>query len=83
MRSRVERYLDEYTNLLYQIEVTDGNGRLITFPVGVECAINMLRKITSNGGKIMLIGNGGSAAIASHFALDFWHADKNAFNRIQ
>jgi len=74
MDDRVKRYLDEYTSLLYKIEVTDRDGCPLSFTEGVERAIAMMKQSTAGGGKIMFIGNGGSAAIASHFALDYWHA---------
>ena len=35
-----------------------------------------LKRSCANGGKIMFIGNGGSAAIAGHMALDFTNAGK-------
>lgn len=36
-----------------------------------RAALTCLRETASKGGKIMLVGNGGSAAIASHIAVDF------------
>lgn len=32
--------------------------------------VNEIKKINSSGGKVLVIGNGGSAALASHFAAD-------------
>lgn len=74
MEDRVKQYLDEYTSLLYKIEVTDRDGHSLSFAEGVKRAISTMQDGTAQGGKIMFIGNGGSAAIASHFALDYWHA---------
>lgn len=74
MEDKVKQYLDEYTSLLYKIEVTDRDGNPLSFAEGVARAIALMRGSTARGGKIMFIGNGGSAAIASHFALDYWHA---------
>lgn len=74
MEDKVKQYLDEYTSLLYKIEVTDRDGHPLSFAEGVERAITLMRECTTQGGKLMFIGNGGSAAIASHFALDYWHA---------
>lgn len=74
MEGKVKQYLDEYTGLLYKIEVTDRDGHPLSFAEGVERAITLIRECTTQGGKIVFIGNGGSAAIAGHIALDYWHA---------
>ncbi len=74
MEREVERYLDEYTRLLHSIEVTDDQEQGMPFAAGMRKTIELLREHTTQGGKLMFIGNGGSAAIASHFALDYWHA---------
>ena len=34
----------------------------------------LIRKTNKNGGKVMIVGNGGSAAIASHVSIDFTKA---------
>lgn len=53
------------------IQVTDGRGTAVDFAAGVAAVIRMVRSLPE-GGKIMFIGNGGSAAISSHMAVDFW-----------
>jgi len=61
----------ELSNLLPVIETTDSTGR----PLGCQKAILQIVKVISRqskkGNKVMLIGNGGSASIASHIATDF------------
>jgi len=74
MEQSVERYFEEYSRLLHSIEVTDAQGNTMSFSTGVRQTIELLCECTSQEHKIMFIGNGGSAAIASHFALDYWHA---------
>jgi len=74
MEQRIERYFEEYIRFLRAIEITDAQGNKMEFATGVRKTIELLRERTSKGGKLMFIGNGGSAAIASHFALDYWHA---------
>lgn len=39
---------------------------------GIEVAITVLEACKHNNGKLIWIGNGGSAAIASHSAIDYW-----------
>lgn len=40
-------------------------------PEKIENACALVRSTNNNGGKIIILGNGGSAAIASHAAVDF------------
>ena len=62
-------------NLLEQIQVTDAQKKTVAFEQATESVIQMILKQNEKGKKIIFIGNGGSAAIASHMATDFW---KNA-----
>ncbi|MDA8084219.1 MAG: SIS domain-containing protein [Nitrospiraceae bacterium] len=54
-----------------KIRVTDSKGGVFSFEDGVEKAIAMI-KTMSRDGKVIFIGNGGSAAISSHMSVDFW-----------
>lgn len=74
MEDRVHRYLDEYTALLGRIEATESQDRPLDLAAGVQRAITLLRERAARGGQVLFIGNGGSAAMASHFAMDYWHA---------
>ncbi|MBI4179198.1 SIS domain-containing protein [bacterium] len=49
-------------------------GRDIPLAEGLGLGVDLLRKSHRLGHKLMFIGNGGSAAIASHLTLDFWRA---------
>jgi D-sedoheptulose 7-phosphate isomerase len=40
---------------------------------GLNLAINAILKVHEKGKKLFVVGNGGSAAIASHHALDLWN----------
>lgn len=55
------------TELLEGIEITDRKGAILSFQEGEERALAML---PASPRKIILIGNGGSAAIASHMQND-------------
>ena len=57
--SYVQRYLDEVTNILRQLP----EGPIVQI-------IGVLREARSERRQIFLIGNGGSAATASHFTND-------------
>lgn len=47
-------------------QVTDRNGVSLSLDEGVNRAVERILAVKSASGKVMLIGNGGSAAIASH-----------------
>lgn len=74
MKDRVQHYLDTYVALLGQIEVTAAPGRALPFAGGVQQAVELLWGRAAQGGQALFIGNGGSAAMAGHFATDYWHA---------
>lgn len=66
-------YATEYRQILHKlfdgIEVTTPK-ESTTFERGVELIAGMFRTASRAGGKVMLIGNGASAAIAGHQAAD-------------
>ena len=68
----IMRYYDELNKLIKQVKVKGEKGKEIAFSEGVEKAIEIILKQALLGKKIMFIGNGGSSAISSHMAIDFW-----------
>jgi D-sedoheptulose 7-phosphate isomerase len=67
----VEDYLATLSDLLRRTEVTDGSGRAMPFDDGIDRFMRQACRSHAAGNKIMFIGNGGSAAIASHLAIDY------------
>jgi D-sedoheptulose 7-phosphate isomerase len=65
-------YLRELGRAMTAVEVTDGDGRAMSLDEGLERAVSILTTQTRTGLKVMFIGNGASAAIGSHQALDYW-----------
>lgn len=63
-------HFQKISKLLIQTEVT--NSSLKTMPLFEGCS-KAVEMILAHGKKIMVIGNGGSAAIASHFHNDLCH----------
>lgn len=59
-------------NLIDSVKVNGIKRHKLDFHRGIETACDMIKKQYKAGGKIFFIGNGGSAAIASHMAVDFW-----------
>lgn len=67
----ISRYFSELGGLFLKTQVTDKDNKAIDFADSVEKAINLIINQTSKSNKIIFIGNGGSASIASHQAVDF------------
>ena len=72
MSDAVPPFFASLADLLYRVEVTDAGGARLGADAGVAAAVDFLRAQSAQGRKAIFIGNGGSAAIASHQAVDFW-----------
>jgi len=66
-----EIYLKNLVQVLEKIECTDV-AKTIAPNYGVDRVVVMVREVKKAGGKIVWVGNGGSAAIASHSAADYF-----------
>ena len=75
MRDDIRENRQTLKELFDNICATDGEGIALALDEAVESSINMIIERPTAGGKLMFIGNGASASIASHMATDFW---KNA-----
>lgn len=51
-------------------------GELCVLDQGCSALGRMLKELRSSGGKVVVVGNGGSAAIASHFGVDLMNVVK-------
>jgi D-sedoheptulose 7-phosphate isomerase len=65
------RYFANLDKVAQTIEVTNGDAAAVDFDAAMNSFIALCREVQSNGRKLMFIGNGGSASIASHMATDF------------
>lgn len=72
MREIAENYYNNLFNFASSIRVTNGSSGSLGFSDGIELVGNLIISQVGAGKKIIFIGNGGSAAIASHMAVDFW-----------
>jgi D-sedoheptulose 7-phosphate isomerase len=66
------QYSSEFHKTVEAIEITDGLGKPLGFTSGIELSVGVLLQLKANNRKAYIVGNGGSAAIASHAAIDFW-----------
>jgi len=67
-------YFCTLSDALLALEVTDQFGTPLLLDEGAVRAVDMLANLRRNGGKAMVIGNGGSAAIATHVHNDLCKA---------
>ena len=64
--------LDQLWQKQSQISVTGERGEALSLEEAFSELLRRLREVASTENKLIFIGNGGSAAIASHQAVDFW-----------
>jgi D-sedoheptulose 7-phosphate isomerase len=67
----LHRYFDMLAGLLKDAEVADAGKRKIALSEGCEWFRRAAHAAHDAGNKIMFVGNGGSAGICSHLAIDF------------
>lgn len=70
------RYSDTLNSFLKGVEITDIRGDTQDLDEGLSSIITHLRKVKSLQKKVMILGNGGSAAIASHLQNDLCKASQ-------
>ena len=71
MRELLEKYIGTLANAMRAAEVTDRTSKKLTLESGCEWVRKAAHEAHDAGNKIIFIGNGGSAGIASHLAIDF------------
>jgi len=67
----VESYVDTLASTMRTAVATDGHGKNVALDIAIEWSVNIARRVTGQGNKVIFAGNGGSAAIASHMATDY------------
>ena len=72
MAKPIHEYFKKLVTLFFGVQVTDSDKKSVVFSEGLSAAIDLIVTQTSLGRKVIFIGNGGSAAIASHMAVDYW-----------
>ena len=65
----VVSFVDRISKLLVNTEVFKDD-RFISLDEGIDATIELIRRVKSSEKKVLVIGNGGSAAIASHIHVD-------------
>lgn len=75
MTRKTTEYFGILTKMFEAVKVNGYNRESFPLEEGMDRVKRVIQDLTAAGGKVMFIGNGASAAIASHMATDFW---KNA-----
>jgi len=76
MNDIVSKYIDDLHCFFGQTKVTTSEGKDLNLNDALMKAAELVMKANSFGKKMIFIGNGGSAAVASHKALDYWFTGK-------
>jgi D-sedoheptulose 7-phosphate isomerase len=67
----LDNYFHMLADLLCSAEVTSASGARMDYGEAINRAMGRARAVHTAGNKLIFIGNGGSAAIASHMATDY------------
>ena len=76
MEKIVKNYIDKLYSNFIKTEVTDFKRKKLFLDKALNKCAEIIIQADAKGKKVMFIGNGGSAAVASHKALDFWFTGK-------
>jgi len=67
---------ENFSNLLECCEITEKNGPTLELEHGLKSVMQMLAHVRKSYNSVFIIGNGGSASVASHAAVDFTNVAK-------
>jgi len=68
--------VNHFCQMFDSIELTEKGGSLTEIEPGIERVMSMLSQVRKNENSVYVIGNGGSAAVASHAVTDFSNVGK-------
>lgn len=74
VRVNAADYFQRLSHLLQTTQITTRQGKVLSLDEGTAAAVEMLLCAKFNLSKVMVIGNGGSAALASHLQNDLCKA---------
>lgn len=66
----------QFGSLLERSEITGKDGAQLEIEAGMAVAMHTLAQVRKNQGSVYIIGNGGSAGVASHAVIDFVNVAK-------
>ena len=71
MQAQLNQWFGKLESALREAEVTDRASKSLPLEVGCEWVRKSAHEAHDAGNKLIFVGNGGSAGIASHLAIDF------------
>lgn len=71
MLNWMKKYYDTLCQLQTNVHVNDQTGNTISNNDGYQQYIKHVTSVRNTHGKVIIVGNGGSAGIASHMAIDY------------
>jgi len=74
MTNLASNYLEELTRLFAATEIETSADKTLSLDEGAKVALDLIQRAKQRQGKVMVVGNGGSAAIASHTQNDLCKA---------
>jgi D-sedoheptulose 7-phosphate isomerase len=74
MSGKLFDYLGELSKLFREMTISDRHGAELQVDQGVDNALDLIRSVRGKGANVLVVGNGGSAAIASHLQNDLCKA---------
>ena len=66
----------QFAKLLENTEITNHDGSPLSIELGITTILEKLTQVRDNKGSVYVIGNGGSAAVASHAVIDLINVAK-------
>ena len=72
MKKYSKRYYEKLWEVLNNVEIKNNMGKNKSLDDTVNKIVKILRTLKIKDNKVIFIGNGGSAGIASHQAIDYW-----------
>jgi D-sedoheptulose 7-phosphate isomerase len=72
MREFINGFFRQLADAMAKTSCTGPSGGSLALDEALDKAYGLIRETSRSGGKVIVIGNGGSAGIASHISVDFW-----------
>jgi D-sedoheptulose 7-phosphate isomerase len=72
-RTNFATHATEFSSIVTDGAFSDKNGNPLSRDEGIDGLINLFTNTRTSGGTLYIVGNGGSAAVASHAVTDFFN----------
>ena len=67
----IERHLTDLNKKILDVSISDHEGQTIDLAAGIDKSLDLIKLVQKERKQIFFVGNGGSAGIASHLAIDY------------